>query len=75
MIAGLEDTGSGDIDIKYITDQTTALDSVIGATAYKNTLPYWVEQNTTDQATARGVMAKASLAILRIRAEPKTLDW
>ncbi len=42
-----------------------------GATAYKTTLPYWVDQNTTDQATARGVMATASLATLPIRAEPK----
>ncbi len=71
MIAGLEDIWSGDIDNKYITDRATALDSVNGATAYKNPLPYWVEQNTTDQATARGLMAKASLATLPIRAEPK----
>ncbi len=71
MIAGLEDTGAGDIDSKYNTDQATAFDSVTGAKAYKTTLPYGVEQNTTDQATARGVMAMASLATLPIRAEPK----
>ncbi len=34
-----EDTVTGDIDTKYITDQAKALDSVSGATAYKTTLP------------------------------------
>ena len=71
MIAGSVGNGSRDRDTKYITDLATAVDSARGVTAYTNTLPYWVEPNTTDQATARGVMATASLVTLPVRAEPK----